>query len=1418
MKVTPIDNPVAGEWLLDVNPVMAPNTESGWARRLNYFTGRNLSHVALIAEQQGRSGRQALTGQGVSRGVVSGFEVRKSLDGKQFLISPGAGIALSGEDVVVPRSLHIDVVDIQVYAPVGILNGSGETPSPGSEVLLARELGPRLGELINDGIEVNRVGILVLQAVAVDMKGFGDDRDPCDEDPSNDAFENWQTADAFRLVYYAWPSDYLTLPAPSIVDTTVTRKNWQNRIAYQIFEKEKTASHHPWDELGVAIALVGFDDAWNISFVDRHAVARQGGKPRYNKLINNSYGSPYLWQARVQQFNAQVTELSYIHSSAQEFADEAARQAYFKETTQEISESFRSLPPVGMLPKQSLNFDTWESYFFQSNYQVEVVAVPLEQLDVVLEAAASLEPFHVNETDRVRIVVPVPQVWYEPNLLITEAENPAFQNAIDKFSASRALLLDRRHEVREKVSSLTKELTGEEKVYPDPDPDALEENESDWRFLTLGAAPTGWSEIEFDDSDWLLSPPTTISSTSLFSRKRVDIENLDKFSANIAIDIFADCRIFVNGNLSIGPVTISSSTTGLFILDGIDDLIEGENVIAVELFNINNVNTPLNIQLVWHKLENNFGTNGSAPYVSQSIEDLANWLFDSGLAQSLIETQVYDADGNPSPKDSASIVSELREKIREHGLDQYIVDLQAAVDSADDTVNLKFLKIQTDIYRLRQLMLGNDDSSRLSTSPILASIAQGETALGTKENLANFYEKLKFDAGIVKRSSSLGSADISFAAKSSTTGSDVKFNTPPKMNMIDVSAGGINFEVTPPSIPLGGIVSDTEDTKIVSQNLLFQTNEIAPTYNWIFQQQAIIGWIPEIRTTTVAERLKSPASVEAKNAAVATKYETIKEILALGIFVENVRVPGFVHVERDDDGKIVKITELYKSFKEIIEEKLLGTILAGDHDIVNIDQSKKDGTVELTDADEAAYYSAGVRALENASSMLRLIEARINSYRTVITKCLEYKTEINDYINRANRRLSSLAVDIAESRYDVSVAKTLLGEELARVAAVNKRRKGILAKHVPYLSFFRPRVVDSLQDTPVHPLNPAFTETPVPLCLGSKIELPEELGAMVEVLRDSPIKWFIVADAILKRLNTQNQQNNVLNYSIGKINQSQSIPMFNTYVGLGGNQIANTLYQSLSSMHQTVSAKRQAVATLDFSVVRQQSWKRKKATVKDSVSLRDLIDGNHGNTTVVNELGQLLKDIASITGCLYQSFSQTPAKVRLEWAERLSQYDEPVNLRNLSSLPRWGEIEYLDRKRMQSYVDWLHNQIDSGDNSARDVINDVIRICLLLSSHSPVNKIISGIVKNSKTVKVGDYFDVMIKPDAVYVGMEVFVYQQSKPMLTAVVDDFSSGEVSARVISTALPSVTLQQGAKTHFSHPGMMKQNPVMGKKAYYV
>ena len=84
--------------------------------------------------------------------------------------------------------------------------------APGA--LLAREVGATLGELIAAGKAgaFPLAGVLLLQPAIVDTIGGGDPDDQCERDQRDDAYEDWRSTDAARVLLYLWPSDWLALP------------------------------------------------------------------------------------------------------------------------------------------------------------------------------------------------------------------------------------------------------------------------------------------------------------------------------------------------------------------------------------------------------------------------------------------------------------------------------------------------------------------------------------------------------------------------------------------------------------------------------------------------------------------------------------------------------------------------------------------------------------------------------------------------------------------------------------------------------------------------------------------------------------------------------------------------------------------------------------------------------------------------------------------------------------------------------------------------------------------------------------------------------------------------------------------------------------------------------------------------------
>ena len=107
------------------------------------------------------------------------------------------------------------------------------------------------------------------------------------------------------------------------------------------------------------------------------------------------------------------------------------------------------------------------------------------------------------------------------------------------------------------------------------------------------------------------------------------------------------------------------------------------------------------------------------------------------------------------------------------------------------------------------------------------------------------------------------------------------------------------------------------------------------------------------------------------------------------------------------------------------------------------------------------------------------------------------------------------------------------------------------------------------------------------------------------------------------------------------------------------------------------------------------NWRGARDQAQAVVSLGDLIDGEHGRGEVARRAAEAYDQMARVTACLHAEFSAVLPSIRLEWAERLSQFDAAPRLRDLSVLPRWPQVEYIDRRKMQAFVDWLFDQVDA---------------------------------------------------------------------------------------------------------------------------
>lgn len=146
-SITPIRAPLWGEQVLALSPPSAAEASKSWRRRPNLVPGRTLDAPSLVTRQNWAAGRHVVRAQAYTAGVVRGLEVDQvagdGADGDEgparLTVSPGQGLALSGEDVALSRAVDVALDDLPVVrgqdrSPPRPLARAGAQPASGGGV------------------------------------------------------------------------------------------------------------------------------------------------------------------------------------------------------------------------------------------------------------------------------------------------------------------------------------------------------------------------------------------------------------------------------------------------------------------------------------------------------------------------------------------------------------------------------------------------------------------------------------------------------------------------------------------------------------------------------------------------------------------------------------------------------------------------------------------------------------------------------------------------------------------------------------------------------------------------------------------------------------------------------------------------------------------------------------------------------------------------------------------------------------------------------------------------------------------------------------------------------------------------------------------------------------------------------------
>lgn len=236
-------------------------------------------------------------------------------------------------------------------------------------------------------------------------------------------------------------------------------------------------------------------------------------------------------------------------------------------------------------------------------------------------------------------------------------------------------------------------------------------------------------------------------------------------------------------------------------------------------------------------------------------------------------------------------------------------------------------------------------------------------------------------------------------------------------------------------------------------------------------------------------------------------------------------------------------------------------------------------------------------------------------------------------------------------------------------------------------------------------------------------------------------------------------------------------------------------YQSAFSL---VQASREQAVTLTQARVQAKSWLDHRRDAETQSSLGDLLDGRHRQPALTRAAAEFFDSIEQVATCLHAEFAAVPPAVRLTWIERYSQFDRPAPLRDLTVLPGYGRLPRDQRRRFQDFINWLFDRVVPNNASAFSLINDLVRMCLLLASHAPVNQIITGHLPRPVPVRPGALIPIRpASPPMVRVGMEFHIWRGPALVAQGRVEDLNGEEVTARVLTAQ--AATLDSSMRVQF-------------------
>ena len=608
------------------------------------------------------------------------------------------------------------------------------------------------------------------------------------------------------------------------------------------------------------------------------------------------------------------------------------------------------------------------------------------------------------------------------------------------------------------------------------------------------------------------------------------------------------------------------------------------------------------------------------------------------------------------------------------------------------------------------------------------------------------------------------------------------------------------------------------------------------------------GDIRDVRTTTIADRLRTSAALNAKASAVRIKADVLRQIQALGISLEGLQGPltsgrDRVLLPKDDIDKVIASTltpaeiDRLKSQIDGLRRPVSDTGDSRPWEMMALPEAQLDadtlavqpltrlsmallrrnGPVSMpllpaltltkvldpdptaggSDADgddESAYLSAAITTLESAIAILRVVEARVGAITAAVEAVEAQLKRIAGIAEGWQSALTMADQDLDEARHDLKVAESLIDEETQRLAALRTERKRILDEEVKFVAYTRPRALESHKagDTLGLMLPGAF-EDPLPASLSRDVALPAELADMIATLREMPLLWFASNPELAGEFSSPIYLSTL--YSGVKFRAETRLKRLDTAelnrVEAMASASAKLQSVKIASAYRALAVNvLTARATLDLKAFDAASWADKQRRALADLSLNDLIESG-SQPKVSKRAAAEIEDIERVAHAMLQLVRQIPAAIRLLWVQRLSAYDDAPSLSRLNRLPAWNRIDFATASRLERLNAWLFSRMENGLREAEALMTDLVRVVILIASHAPVAEIIAARIAAEQAVSTGAAVDLVIRRGVPRIGMQVAFSATHSVQARGIVRDLYGTKAKVEITYVSQPLVSL---------------------------